>query len=183
MRYASLALVALIVLAGAALASLWYRHGEPDAIQPDETFELQFGRGSGWHGLDVLRITSDGKAVYEYQTDLGIWERKRFALDAEVLADLRGAIGTLNPWEMDREYHANVCDGMQRVLLIRVEGKSKLIYFNSQFPDGIKKFAGFVDRNILQPFAGPVEAEIAPARRRGIIANVKKCFGRAGDNG
>ena len=33
--------------------------GGPDVFQPDPLFELQFGRGSGWHGLDLLRITSD----------------------------------------------------------------------------------------------------------------------------
>lgn len=164
MRYASLGLVGILMLAIVALASLWYRHGEPDALRPDENFELQFGRGSGWHGLDVLRITSDRRAVYEYRTELGIWERKRFAVDAKGLADLRGAIDTLNPWDMERAYHADVCDGTQWAFFVCVDGTSKSIYFNNHFPGAIKQFADFVDRAILQPFADPLKAQTVADR-------------------
>lgn len=55
------ALAALLAII--ALGWSWYSLGRPDSIQPDEKFELQFGQGRGWHGLDVLQITSEGKAV------------------------------------------------------------------------------------------------------------------------
>lgn len=154
------------VAIAAVFAWCWYTLGQPDPIQPDQKFEIQFGRGSGWHGLDLLRITSDGEAWFEYQTetDNGVWHRKRFHVGDQRLADLRDAINALNPWGMAAAYHGNVHDGTQWVLLVRVDGKSKSVYFDNNFPGRITQFAGFIDRAILEPLAEPIAPEVVPAR-------------------
>src|SRR5262245_25938730 len=114
MSAVALGAIATVLLVGGVYV---WRVGSPDRIIPDEKFELQFGRGSGWHGLDLLRITSDGNAWYEYQEILGEWQRKRFHVGAKQIQELREAIDTLDLWELARSYHADVADGTQWCLL------------------------------------------------------------------
>lgn len=155
---------AVVMIAAIALGHYWFTLGQPNAIQPDEEFELQFGRGSGWHGLDLLRITSDGNAVYEYQAERDIWKRKSFVVNEATLVALRKTINDLNIWGMDHHDDGSTNDGTQWCLLIRIDGKSKAFYFDNHFPNRIRQLADFVDQAILEPFAVPVVAEVVPAR-------------------
>jgi hypothetical protein len=155
----------ICLLAVTAVAFGWglYSWGRPDPLEPDAQFELQFGRGSARHGLDVLRVTSDGNAVYEYQPDLNVWERRRFRLGVQALADLRKAIDDLDPWSMPAVYRANIADGTQWILLIRVEGREKAVYFDNNFPDAIQRLADHIDHRIIAPLADPVPPESVPS--------------------
>jgi hypothetical protein len=135
----------------------------PD-MRPDEKFEFQFGRGSGWHGLDVVRITSDGSASYEYQSESDVWRRKVFEIDADVLEALREKINSVNVMDMQRSYsNPSIADGTQWCLLVRIDGRTKSVYFNNKFPDEIRNLAAFVDETILEPFADPVDAVTVPS--------------------
>jgi len=33
-------------------------------ISPEEPWRIEFGRGSGWHGLDTVKLDQDGRAVF-----------------------------------------------------------------------------------------------------------------------
>jgi hypothetical protein len=139
--------------------------GAPPFIPRDEKFDFQLGRGSGWHGLDLLRITSDGVAVYEYQTKLGGgWERKTFLVDRARLDALSDTINNLRIKDLKRAYHGNVADGTQWCLLISIDGDTKSVYCDNNFPGPIRSLAKFVDETILEPLAGPVVAETVPER-------------------
>ncbi len=157
----SVAVVGFLVVATGPYL-FWY--ADRTRIPADEKFDLQFGRGSGWHGLDLLRITSDGRAEYEYQADHGEWRRKTFVVPEHQLTKLRQEITELNPWGMDRAYHRNVADGTQWCFLVRIDGKSKSVYFDNNFPNAIRRFADVIDQTVLVPFADPVEAEVVPQR-------------------
>lgn len=137
---------------------------DSEPIAPDQEFELQLGRGSGWHGLDLLRITSDGRATYEYQPELGTWLRKVFVVDTKRVDQLRLAVNDLNIWGMQGKYAANVMDGTQWIVFIRVNGKAKSVYFDNKFPRRIRTFADLVDEIILGPLADPIEPSIVPNR-------------------
>jgi hypothetical protein len=159
------AAVEAIVACAVVVAICGWTDSEP--IGPDQEFELQFGRGSGWHGLDLLRVASDGRATYEYQPQWGTWIRKTFVVDIERMRELRAAVNDLNVWGMQRAYSRGVADGTQWIVLIRVEGKSKSVYFDNKFPVRIKRFADYVDNAILKPLADPVEPIIVPTRLHG----------------
>lgn len=134
------------------------------SIPPEKKFEFQFGRGSGWHGLDLLRITSDGTSEYEFQESQGEWRHKAFVIPAKQVEDLREAINRFGILDLNRHYHGGVHDGTQWCLLIKVEGESRSFYFDNNFPGPIRKLAGFVDQSVLEPFAAPVQATIVPTR-------------------
>src|ERR1700688_4460814 len=63
-------------LAKVALDPEWAGQGD-FRLSLDDTFEFQLGQGSSWHGLDLLKVAANGKAVYEYQSG-DRWGRKVF---------------------------------------------------------------------------------------------------------
>jgi hypothetical protein len=151
-----LAVFVVVAIAAVALFAASYDWRGPDTSQPDPNLELQFGRGSGLSGLDLLRVVSDGTASFEFQTEEGDWRRKRFHLDANAMADLRAEIDKLRIMELAPKYQADLCDGTQWCLLLRIDGKTKFVYFNNSFPDEIRKLSDYVDNVILGQFAEPV---------------------------
>lgn len=80
------------------------------------------------------------------------------------MANLRRAINVMNIGAMERAYHGQVVDGTQWILLVRVDGKEKSVYFDNNFPKSIRTFSSFVHQAILEPLADPVESEVVPAR-------------------
>ncbi|MSU78602.1 MAG: hypothetical protein EXS16_10980 [Gemmataceae bacterium] len=156
--------IALVTALG-VLGGYWYTLGQLDPMQPDEVFELQFGRGSGWLGLDVLRIVSKSEASYEYRVDGGDWHRKKFKLNDAEMASLRNAITQMNVWAMERAYsRPERADGTQWVLLVRENGKSRSVYFDNNFPEAIRNFAEFVDQKIIVPYADTLNPTVVPER-------------------
>lgn len=55
---------------------------------------------------------------------------------------------------LDKEYHADVCDGTQWVLWVRQGDREKTVFFNSHFPDPIIRFAEQLDA-IVSGSVGP----------------------------
>ena len=163
-KRAWLSLGILVLAVTAASFAFSFFRTERETLPPDSKFEFQFGRGSGWHGLDLLRITSNGQAEYEFQTTAGEWRRKTFLVPEKQIVDLREAINDLGILDLRKSYHGDVADGTQWCLLIKEEGKARSFYFDNSFPAPIQKLADFVDRTILEPFADPIEGKLVPAR-------------------
>jgi hypothetical protein len=149
MQYRRLLLVVAVTFGIFAFGTYVYLEyfAPRETLPPDETWEFQFGRGSGWHGLDLLRITSDGRSEFEFQTDVGAWQRKTFVVPNEQIDALRQKINALGILDLDKTYHGNVQDGTQWCLLIKTEGKARSFYFD-----------------ILAPFAEPVAGVRVPTR-------------------
>ncbi|MFI5380547.1 MAG: hypothetical protein ACHRHE_14720 [Tepidisphaerales bacterium] len=121
----------------------------PWPVVYDSTFEFQLGQGSGWHGLDLIKITADGKAVYQYESSSNVWSRKTFQLTAVEMQSLADQVNELKIVALDDYYKANIHDGTQWCLLVKSQGHLKRIYCDNRFPRRIEKLAAFVHEKII----------------------------------
>jgi hypothetical protein len=113
-----------------------------DATQP---FKLDFGRGSGWHGLDTVAIAQDGQTSLHRSRRNGSWERSSLRLSAEQIRAVARAVARHGLPRLAKEYHTDIADGTQWVLWIRQGQRQKATYFNNNFPDSIRHFARQLD--------------------------------------
>jgi hypothetical protein len=136
---------ALLVLVLLLLWRLAVDHDRPDLSGP---FFLEFGRGSGWHGLNTVKVRPDGAILLHRRSGTASWEVTTLKLSDRSLARVRDAIQQNGLLDLQKEYDANITDGTQWVLLITQGEKAKAVYFNNNFPDAIVRFAADLD-NIL----------------------------------
>jgi len=161
---AALLLVALCVLMFAGGAALTFvscscRTSERDTraafsldgIQP---FRLEFGRGSGWHGLDTVKLDSEGDAILHRRTReqsgngyKEVWETTRLKLSSAHVTELVQTVNRMTLLGMHKAYHdRNIADGTQWVFWVRQGTGQKSIYFNNHFPSKIAEFAQYLDK-------------------------------------
>jgi hypothetical protein len=127
------------------------------SIDPDQPYRIELGRGSGWHGLNTIRITEDGTAtlfrlvtehrkasIHQYT------ETTEVELPADVVVEILAAVDESGVMELDRQYHAEVHDGTQWVLLVQQGDWEKSVYCNNRFPKPMVRFAESLDA-ILDP--------------------------------
>jgi hypothetical protein len=122
-------------------------------IDPKKPYRIELGRGSGWHGLDTVKISEDGAVVlYRNQEaasvaawSQGPWYKATMQLSAESLAKVLQAVEDNHLLALHKAYHADVADGTQWVLWIKQGDEEKSVYFNNHFPQEIVRFAGAVD--------------------------------------
>jgi hypothetical protein len=125
-------------------------------IDPKKPWVIEFGRGSGWHGLDTAKLDQDGRLIlYRLREDR--WETAAAQLPPGTVAEVLEAVKANRLLELDRAYHAAVCDGTQWVLSVRQGDREKALYFNNHFPDPI---VGFAER-----FDAVVAGSVGPALR------------------
>jgi hypothetical protein len=151
----------LVGLAG--LRVLWYfleNKADPDR---GIDFWFQLGQGSGWHGLDLIRITADGRVSYEYRTSEG-WTRKRFTINQKMVQSLKEKINALGIRNLKRAYHRPIADGTQWCLLIKEDDPPKSIYCDNQFPKPVVDLAEFVHENIVEPNSNMLKGVIVGER-------------------
>jgi hypothetical protein len=85
-------LVIVFALAAAAGCSRVERDDRPAfTIDRTQPFWLEFGRGSGWHGLDTIKIDQTGRVVLHRkkitrQEKVNVWEVATVQLPPEVIA-------------------------------------------------------------------------------------------------
>jgi hypothetical protein len=127
-------------------------------LQLNDSFEFQLGQGSGMHGLNLVKVSADGKVVHEYRGS-GRWGRKTFYVGGAELERLVNRINSLGIFRLHKSYHADVLDGTQWCLLIKAGGRRKSVYCDSYFPAAIHKLAKFVHQELIQPYTGDVQAE------------------------
>src|SRR5262249_37015423 len=136
-------------------AELQARNAELQVIEPlvgDATFEFQLGKGSGLHGLNIIKIAADGNAEYEFRSDSDNWKRKKFLVDRQRIEALIDSINTLKIRSLEDEYiDRNTLDGSQWVLLVKGGGHAKSIYCSNMFPEQIQQLANLVHKTIIEP--------------------------------
>ena len=118
---------------------------QPFRINQEKSFQISFGRGSGWHGLDTIAVDQNGLAVLHEITQNGI-RRSSFSLPRNDLNAVVSLIDACDIMKLDREYHdESIMDGTQWVLLVQQGENRKSIYFNNHFPKQILNFASRID--------------------------------------
>lgn len=115
------------------------------SIQADSRFVLEFGRGSGSHGLDTVSIDDIGTVVTHRRTNTGL-EKSSFSITATEIAAILNSLKLNGIMTLDREYHhEGIADGIQWVFRAEQGDNKKSIYFNNHFPDKIILFASDLD--------------------------------------
>jgi hypothetical protein len=125
----------------------------PLRIDPERPWRIEFGRGSGWHGLETVKLDQDGWVVLHREKS-GQWATTTLQLSADAVTGILEAVGANRLVELDRLYHADVFDGTQWVLCIRQGDREKTVYFDNHFPEPILRFATRLDE-ILVASADP----------------------------
>ncbi len=133
----------------------------PFRLDSGEPWRIEFGRGSGWHGLDTIQLDQSGRAVfhrlkYERAGDVTVlsWETATAPFPPDAVAKVLDAVRTARLVELDKAYHADVCDGTQWVLWARQGDREKVVYFDNHFPEPIVRFAEQLDA-IVSGSIGP----------------------------
>jgi hypothetical protein len=145
----------------------------PWPVVYDSAFEFQLGQGSGWQGLDLIKITADGKAVYQFQSSGGVWSRKTFQLTSAEMQSLADRLNDLKIVALDDHYAVNIHDGTQWCLLVKSQGHLKRIYCDNRFPRRVKKLAAFVHETIIdRTGAKALAVPVPPAQFRDFEAEV-----------
>lgn len=121
----------------------------------EQPFQLDFGRGSGWGGLDTVSIDADGnvslsRTGMELQGKVRVQyvETASLRLSSSSLKNIGKAIHDCGLLQMQRAYHADVLDGRQWIFWLRQGSGEKSIYFNNHFPAGILRFAKILDKEL-----------------------------------
>jgi hypothetical protein len=146
------------VIAVAALGLLVYLLWEgphPGGLDPERPYIIQFGRGSGWHGLDAFKICDDGtvrlhRLAGPEDTARGFWETATLKLRNESLREVLHAVEKNRLLGLKKAYHGNVVDGTQWVLWIKQGEKETAVYFNNNFPGEIVGFADTLDKVLAE---------------------------------
>ncbi len=134
-------------------------------LDPELPFQVEFGQGSGWHGLDTVKIASDGSVTlhrsqmvpvkpwpiffWMQEDSYSYWQTATMKLDAQAMDGLRKLVHDQGLLKLKKSYSASVCDGTQWVLWIKQGDHEKAVYFNNQFPDEIIAFAKSLDELLV----------------------------------
>jgi hypothetical protein len=139
-------------------------------IEPTKPFRIEFGRGSGWHGLDTIKVDQDGRVVlhrenHQRQGDTIIqsWEKATLQLPPRSLTKVLEAVEANRLMELHKGYHANVADGTQWVLWIKQGNQEKSVYFNNHFPEQIVRFAERLDGILSECGVDKLDWQVVPA--------------------
>jgi hypothetical protein len=116
----------------------------PFRLDPEKAYRIELGRGSGWHGLDIVKFSQDGSVVLHSHRGT-IWYTATMHLPEQAAGQVFQAVEDNQLLGMERAYHANVADGTQWVLWIKQGNNEKSVYFNNHFPKGIIGFANALD--------------------------------------
>ena len=119
----------------------------PFKLELKKPFQIEFGRGSGWHGLETIKLGNDGRVeVYRRDPDhRDSWVRADLTTSQNSLAEVVKAVDDCHLLSLHKGYHANVADGTQWVLWFKQGQNEKSIYFNNHFPAEIQSFAKLLD--------------------------------------
>ena len=124
---------------------------EPDTrpafvLDPSKPFVIEFGRGSGWHGLDIVKIDQTGTVQLSRVEGRPSAESASLKLSSADVATLVGLVNSNQLTSMGRTYSdPRIADGTQWVLWLEQSPSLKAIYFNNSFPSQINAFAGGLD--------------------------------------
>lgn len=139
-------LIAFVLAVLGGMYSLAMRNGSPSfTIDRSRPFCLEFGRGSGWQGLNTAKLDQTGRVVlYRMRREhvsVVHWETTTLQLSPQAFADVLNAVESNDLMTLREEYYENIQDGTQWVLWIKQGEREKSVYFNNNFPRRIMAFA------------------------------------------
>jgi hypothetical protein len=125
----------------------------PFRLDPDQPYRIEFGRGSGWHGLNTVRVEQDGgvtlhreRTEREGEVQVPHWETATLRLPPEGRAAVLAAVVDTRVLGLARAYHEpGVRDGTQWVLWVKQGEREKAVYCDNRFPPAVKRFAERLD--------------------------------------
>jgi hypothetical protein len=124
---------------------------EPDTrpafvLDPAKPFVIEFGRGSGLHGLDIIKVDQTGAVELSRVTGGQNVESASLRLSSADVRALVQLVNTNQLTSMGRTYSdPGVADGTQWVLWIEQAPSQKAVYFNNSFPSQITAYANGLD--------------------------------------
>jgi hypothetical protein len=146
MRHREAPLVIAVALVVVGCSGRVERDDRPAfTIDRTQPFWLEFGRGSGWHGLDTIKLDQTGRVVLHRITSRMSWEVATLQLSPEALAEALNAVESNGLMRLHKAYYADIHDGTQWVLWIKQGEREKSVYFNNSFPAAITRFAEQLD--------------------------------------
>jgi hypothetical protein len=157
---------------------------EPDTraafvLDPSKPFVIELGRGSGWHGLDIVKVDETGAVQLSRIEGRPNAEVASLQLTKTDVATLVGLVNTNQMTSMGRTYSdPRIADGTQWVLWIEQSPSQKSIYFNNSFPSQITAYANGLD-GLLQKAGlsaakwNPSSAEQATAQQNALWAHIE----------
>jgi hypothetical protein len=154
MRQRRLLLIAFALAVIGGGVCFFVLRGDSPALTIDhaQPFWLEFGRGSGWHGLDTVKLDQTGRTVLhrmksEHKDDVEFlsWQVATLQLSPRALGEVLKAVESNGLLGLHGEYHAKIHDGTQWVLWIKQRDNEKSVYFNNNFPRRIRAFAEQLD--------------------------------------
>lgn len=124
-------------------------------VDSSKDYHFELGRGSGLDGLETISFGRNGVVkmfrLHMYKK-VGVWHTRTqtasILLPADATVRIFKEVENQGVMKMAAEYHADVDDGTQWVLLIKQDSKAKAVYFNNYFPKGIKKLAERLDKEL-----------------------------------
>ena len=164
-----LVLLIAAVLLGYGGYSFSKREVEPDSrpefvLDATKPFVIEFGRGSGLHGLDVVKVDETGLVQLSRVAGTGIESATLRLYDSDVKA-LVGLVSARGLTGMARTYSdPKVHDGTQWVLWIQQSPSEKAVYFNNAFPRQIQSFARDLDAMLRGAGLGNVRWNAVPTQ-------------------
>jgi hypothetical protein len=117
---------------------------------PNTPWRVAFGRGSGWHGLNTVKVTSDGTVIlHRYSPDRSDthWKTATLNLSPTAVAEVLASVEENRLLGLQKEYRdEHISDGTQWVFLFQQGEYQKSVFFDNEFPRAIRRFAKDVDR-------------------------------------
>lgn len=115
-------------------------------LDPSNPFVIELGRGSGWNGLDIVKVQETGAVQITRFEGRPMTETASLQLSSADVATLIGLVNTNHLTKMGRMYsNPHIHEGTQWVLWIEQSQSQKAIYFNNSFPNQIIEFRNGLD--------------------------------------
>jgi hypothetical protein len=115
-------------------------------LDPSKPFLIELGRGSGWRGLDIVKVDETGTVQLSRIEGRPTAQAASLKLSSADLAALVGLINANQLTSMGRIYsNPRIADGTQWVLWIQQSPSQKSVYFNNSFPNQITAYATGLD--------------------------------------
>jgi hypothetical protein len=140
-------------------------------IEPTQSFRLEIGRGSGWHGLDTIKLDQEGHVVLHRMKEemkrnrvIVRWETATLQLRPHALGEVLESVESNGLLRLRKAYSdKRKADGTQWVLWITQGEMEKVVYFNNSFPQQIVRFAEELDAILSASDLDKVAWQMVPA--------------------
>lgn len=122
-------------------------------FDPSKPFRLEFGRGSGWTGLNTIKIEENGSVAVHMLREEKIkgviysyCENGLLKLSEKDLRIITDKIVELEILDMDMSYYAEgIRDGTQWIFWVQQGKEQKSIHFSNHFPKKILYISVIID--------------------------------------